>query len=105
MSRRFGKKNCWEAMLCEREPGGKLAEQFGPCPASTEGKAEGINEGVNAGRCCWAVEGTYCDGSTPMSFVEKGNRCLQCEFYKRVKKEQGRQFAYIGEILKVIRGE
>jgi len=54
------KINCWEYMKCERQPSGKKVEDFGVCPAAVDASFNGINNGKNAGRICWAVAGTCC---------------------------------------------
>ncbi|MGD8654719.1 MAG: hypothetical protein PVG28_01325, partial [Desulfobacterales bacterium] len=56
------KINCWEFMKCGREPGGAKAAEYGTCIAATDSSYAGINTGKNAGRICWAVAGTCCDG-------------------------------------------
>ena len=49
------KMNCWEIEECGLEPGGKNVSARGICPAAVEQRADGIHQGVNAGRCCWVV--------------------------------------------------
>ncbi len=86
------KKNCWEVMKCERQPGGKYEGDFGTCPASTDSSYSGIHGGKNAGRACWAVAGTMAPGRPVATFVEKCSDCTQCKFYKRVQKEEQDNF-------------
>ena len=53
------------------------------CPAVTAKHLDGVNCGMAAGRCCWAVVGTLCrerEGT--------GRDCLDCEFFKRVGREE-----------------
>jgi hypothetical protein len=89
------KKNCWEFKKCGREPGGRKASEFGICPATTSNVANGINEGKNGGRICWAIAGTYCinmiNGSKKVqgTFAKKRFFCTTCDFFKSVEKEQG----------------
>jgi len=80
--------NCWEFMKCGREPGGLKAEQFGVCPAASDASFDGINSGVCAGRICWAVAGTFCNGEVQGSFAEKRKSCTACEFYRSVQEEE-----------------
>jgi len=84
-----GKLNCWQVMLCGREPGGKNAAAHGVCPAAADRSWDGINSGVCGGRICWAVSGTFCDGCVQESYVEKRPSCLDCDFYQMVLDEEG----------------
>lgn len=79
-------------MECGREKGGKNADELGVCPAYLEIQANGINYGKNAGRICWAVAGTYCEGKVQGSFARKRKTCMDCEVYKKVKKEEKEKF-------------
>lgn len=86
------KKNCWEVMMCGREPGGKNAEELGVCPASTYDRLDSAHGGKNAGRVCWVVAGTMCGGEIEGSFARKFQDCRKCEFYQMVKEEEGANF-------------
>lgn len=97
------KLNCWEFMECGREVGGKHAEELGICIAALEKKANGINGGLNAGRCCWAVAGTFCGGKAEGTFVEQFVRCMGCPFYKKIAAEEYKYMTLI-EIRKIING-
>jgi hypothetical protein len=83
------KKNCWEVKKCGREPGGAKAKELGICIASTEKRTNGVNEGKNAGRACWAVTGTLCGGKVQGSFAAKITNGMNCDFYKEVLIEEG----------------
>ena len=82
--------NCWEVMQCGLESGGSNAEEFGVCPAADAGYYDGVNEGVGAGRFCWAVEKTLCHGTVQGTLVQKALNCMECEFYERVVREVSR---------------
>ncbi len=84
----MARANCWEMLLCGREPGGKKAKDLGVCPASTDKKMNGLNTGSNAGRICWAVAGTLCGGKVQGEFATKIANCLSCEFYNKVLNEE-----------------
>ena len=86
------KLNCWQEKKCAREPGGKNVDELGVCPAASEGKADGINYGKNGGRACWALAGTFCDGSIQATFAKKIVNCILCSFYKQVFQEEGKDF-------------
>ncbi|MGK5093840.1 hypothetical protein WDW89_17735 [Deltaproteobacteria bacterium TL4] len=81
------KKNCWEFYECGREPGGKNVESLGTCPAATENGADGLNDGQNGGRICWAIAGTLCGGKVQGEFSKKKISCFSCGFFKTVKNE------------------
>jgi hypothetical protein len=82
-------ENCWVSMRCGREPGGARVLELGVCPAATRKECDGFNRGVNAGRICWAVAGTLCDGKVAGKFATKIRTCMNCEFYSKVVKEDG----------------
>jgi len=83
------KQNCWEHKKCGREPGGNKTEELGVCPALIDTTSNGLNGGDNAGRICWAVAGTFCGNKVQGKFAEKEATCMNCDFYKKVKKEEG----------------
>lgn len=87
------KQNCWEAHQCGRHPGGEKNDELGVCPATTEARAHGINGGINGGRACWAIKKTLCGNQVQGGFVEKLGKCLQCNFYRKVRNEEGMDFA------------
>jgi serine/threonine protein phosphatase PrpC/CRP-like cAMP-binding protein len=86
------KINCWQYLKCGREPGGKNAESLGVCPAASDNSFDGINSGINGGRFCWAVAGTYCADcgeEVQGNFAQKRETCFDCRFYKLVSLEEG----------------
>ncbi len=83
------KINCWEFKKCGREPGGEKIAELGLCPAASEESTDGVNEGKNAGRVCWAVAGTFCGGKVQGTFAEKYLSCMACDFFKLVKEQEG----------------
>ncbi len=88
----MAKKNCWEIMKCGREPGGKNAGERGVCPAAKDSRLSGVHGGKNAGRACWVIAGTFCEGEVQGTFAQKYRDCTVCEFYRRVKKEEGKSY-------------
>jgi len=74
------KENCWEYKCCGNGE---------HCPAYTESRLNGNNSGKNAGRACWVVAGTLCNGEVQGVFAQKMADCKQCEFYKLVLEEEG----------------
>ncbi len=83
------KRNCWEFKNCGREKDGEKVDEMGVCPAATDTDCDGLNEGKNAGRICWAVAGTFCGGDVQGSFAEKQLSCMTCDFFKEVEEEEG----------------
>jgi methyl-accepting chemotaxis protein len=82
------KENCWEFKNCQRQPGGSKVDELGVCPASMDESCDGVNDGVNAGRYCWKVTGTFCGGAVQGFYAQKVRSCVQCEFFKKVKEEE-----------------
>lgn len=92
------KMNCWEFKKCGREIGGKNASE-GVCPAAVDRDFDGVHEGENAGRSCWVVTGTLCDGQLQGDYKEKREGCLYCIFYQLVREEEIPLFSVISVIL------
>ncbi len=89
------KKNCWEIKHCGREVGGAKVEELGVCPAAADWSSNGLNHGINAGRICWAMAGTLCDGRIQGTFASKQSSCVVCDVFLRVQVEEGRDFAVL----------
>jgi protein phosphatase len=75
-------------MKCGREPGGAKARKLGICPAAANATFNGFNDGINAGRLCWLVVGTFCCGTVQGTYAEKCVSCKQCNFYQSVHREK-----------------
>lgn len=86
------KLNCWEFYECGRQPGGSNVRELGTCPVATERKLDGVHGGMNAGRACWVVGGTLCNGKIQETFLKKYDACMECDFYKKVKEEESSEF-------------
>jgi len=93
------KQNCWEFKKCGREIKGKNVDKLSECPAALEQKLNGVHNGVNAGRACWAVSGTLCENSLQGDFGAKFKKCLKSDFYAKVK-EEGSSFLLSQNLLK-----
>jgi len=88
------KENCWEFKNC-----GNLG-----CPTRTDETLNGIHGGTNGGRACWTVAGTLCvhrkrrrnEGGAPAEprgiFAKELANCSECDFYRRVEREEGLNF-------------
>ncbi len=83
------KENCWSFMKCGREPGGKNIDEKGICPAAKMSILNGFNQGVNSGRACWFIAGTFCPKSVQGTYAQKIKTCMECDFYKKVHSEDG----------------
>jgi len=89
------KKNCWEVMQCGCEPGGRNTDAKGVCPAAIETEYNGINDGKNAGRFCWFVAGTFCQGAVQGTFATKFGDCRQCKFLREVLIKEGDSLVFM----------
>lgn len=98
-------RNCWEAKRCGREPGGLHADATGVCPAALEVRLHGVHQGRNAGRACWVVAGTMCEGRVEGTFATKFDTCAMCDFYQRVKREESPAFMLSASLLRLLREE
>ena len=87
------KMNCWEFKKCGLELGGVNSEKQGVCPSAMEARLNGAHEGKWAGRACWVISNTLCNGARQGSFGEKYRACVKCGFYLQVRREEG--FHYI----------
>ena len=94
--------NCWEFMKCGREPGGRLAESEGVCPAATFRGADGYLGGTNGGRACAFVAGTFCEELVQGTYREKSKNCWDCAFYRKLRREHGAAFSVPGFALYVM---
>lgn len=83
------KKNCWEFTKCGRQPGGERVGEMGVCPAATYGPANAYLGGINAGRACTYVTGTFCSNTVAGTHRDKAKRCAQCNFYQHLRLEEG----------------
>lgn len=97
------RQNCWEVKKCGRQLGGTNSNSLGICPVTTEKMAHGINSGTNGGRVCWVIAGTFCGGKAQGTFAKYITSCIACEFYKQVKKEEGKWYKPSLTILKKLK--
>ena len=95
------KQNCWEVLMCGREPGGAKVSEKGECPAATETRHDGVNSGKNAGRACWVVAGTLCKGEIQGDYAKKILNCTKCHFYEQVVKEEGPNYESTRDIMRI----
>jgi hypothetical protein len=93
------KKNCWEFMACGKEVHGRLATQEEVCRVALESRLDGMHGGRSAGRACWVVGGTLCNGRAQHDYKLKRQTCASCAFYQTVKAEEGEFFLLPDEML------
>ncbi|MBF0344827.1 MAG: HDOD domain-containing protein [Nitrospirae bacterium] len=74
--------NCWEKRRC-----GNCRE----CPASKYEPATGFLGGQFAGRGCLFIKGTQCSENTMGNMRTKIKYCTGCDFFKRLRKENGEE--------------
>ena len=91
----MARQNCWEFKNCGREPEGLKVGELGICPASNSGIYDGLNGGKYAGRLCWMAAGTFCSEKVQATSAEKLYSCQECDFFKKVDKEEGETFVML----------
>ncbi len=91
------KVNCWEVKKC-----GRYASKAGAksCPVLLETKLHGVHGGIRAGRACWVIANTLCGGKEQGSFATKYRNCEKCDFYNRVREEEGMKYQLSITLLK-----
>lgn len=96
------KLNCWEARRCTTLIRGKGGGAM-LCPALTATALCGIHGGMNGGRACWTVRGTFCAGQTQGTMDEKRPACGDCSFFRSVAAEEGPWFLGSEAIVRIAR--
>ena len=88
------KINCWEYVGCGRELGGENVPESGVCMAAIDKLIDGVNNGRNGGRICWAISGTFCGDRIQGRFAKKLLSCKSCDFFHKVKDKEGSKFIF-----------
>jgi len=96
------KTNCWEFKRCGRQPNGSKATELGVCPVTTDNRLNGIHSGSNAGRACWMVAGSLCNGVVQGTFAQKMKNCMDCDFYNAVRNEERGNFKMSAVLMKMM---
>ena len=91
--------NCWEFERRGKESCSLNKTGCETCPAAKESRVNGVNNGINGGRACWAINETLRSEKAQGAFASKLENCLSCGFYALVQIEEGRDFMPIKEIL------
>ena len=63
----------------------------------------GIHRGESAGRSCQVVAGSIYGGKVQGTYASKMVACYECEFYNRVKNDEGKDFTMSDTLLKKLR--
>jgi len=93
--------NCWEYKKCGYGPKGENGNRT--CPTVNEIRLDGVHNGVRAGRACWVVAGTFCNGQIQGQFAQKYTTCMNCDFYQKVLDEEGHKFEITITLMKRLR--
>jgi len=87
------KINCWEFVGCNRKSGEDLESK--ECKASIDNSADGINGGINGGRVCWFISGTFNGNKVEGNYAKKLLSCRSCKFFHKVREEEGNSFVVL----------
>ena len=80
-------------MKCGFGPNGAKAKTHKICPAAKGHSLDGVHGGLHGGRVCWFIDNTFnCGNDTQDYFSKKFPVCMNCEFYRQVKEEEGDRF-------------
>ena len=93
--------NCWEYKKCGHGPKGGIGNKR--CPTVNELRLDGVHNGTRAGRACWVVAGTFCNGVVQGQFAQKYTTCMNCDFYQKVLDEEGHKFEITITLMKRLR--
>ncbi len=72
------------------------------CPAATADSLDGVHGGEAGGRACWVVAGTLCRGMVQGTFAKKFENCAKCDFYLKVKADEGPDFRFSASLLALL---
>lgn len=97
------KRNCWEFMRCGK--GANVPDGGLQCPAYTEQRLHSVHGGINAGRACWVVNDTKCEGILQGTFQSTYRSCSTCAFYLAVRAEEGDQYQISMTLMDMLRRE
>lgn len=70
------------------------------CPAAIETRLNGVHGGTNAGRSCWVIDGTLCNGKKQRRYDKKEKMCQSCDFYQAVLDDEGTDIILPTEFLR-----
>jgi hypothetical protein len=101
---RMPKINCWQFMGCGLQMKGNLLTFRKPyvCPVLSEKKFDGIHGGKNAGRACWMISHTICNGTRQDSLELKYKTCTICDFYRLVMEDEENNFIGLDALKKML---
>jgi len=73
-------------------PEGKRQRSWASVLAARDERLNKIHGGKNAGRACWVIAGTFCEGKVQGTFAQKYQSCAECPFYKQIRMEEGSDY-------------
>ncbi len=85
--------NCWDIKGCGFGPDADKTKGGRVCPAASHTSADGFLGGVNGGRACHFIMGTFCGGKGPLPQEEKLEGCKKCSFYQSLRDKHGNCFS------------
>ena len=94
--------NCWEYKKCGYGPNGNKSNSM-ICPTVSESLLHGVHNGDQAGRACWVIAGTFCEGTVQGKFAQKYNTCMNGDYYQKVLEEEGHKFQITLVLMKRLR--
>ena len=88
------KLNCWNFMGCGLRMNGITPNpgDAGLCPVFIDKESDGMHSGRKAGRVCWTVLNTICNGSVQRTYRQKYETCSNCDFYRYVLDDEAANF-------------
>jgi hypothetical protein len=76
--------------------------ELGECPTVRAFGAHRINDGINGGRACWAIAGTFCQGTVQGSSIDKIRGCANCDFFESVAQEEAKRLVPVPRIFEIM---
>ena len=89
------KKNCWEIKKCNFGSQKSKTNTATACLVKSSAEFNNTNGGVNGGRICWAVAGTFSSRPPCGEFVHEQVTCMECEVFKQIEKEEENKFSLV----------
>ena len=78
--------NCWEYQKCSKA-------NMAKCPVPEFKISDGFCGGINGGRACTYITGTFCLAVVPGAVKMQNKDCANCLFYKMLAREHGGEFS------------
>jgi len=72
-------------------------------PGAADERLHGVHGGVNAGRACWVVAGTFCEEKFRAHLLKNCETALSAIFFDLVRKEEGTNYQISLALLKKLK--